>query len=79
MEIKEMFNIKEDLTIEDEGLTLDFSKLESKRLDELAKKRGITVEQVVEEIVDSALSKVKKIIDEKIKKHSRLSDGKRKL
>jgi len=55
MEIKSAFKIDKNLEVEDDGLELQFTPEEIKRIAEQAEKKGIPIEKLMKETIKKAV------------------------
>ena len=67
MNIKDVIEIKEDLTIKDDGMKIDFTPEESDRLKEIARMKGIPPEELIEQVIDKSLHKAKDRIEKLVR------------
>ena len=67
MEIKDVVEINESLVAKDSGLEIEFAKEEIMKLTETAIKKGMTVKELINKIVDDGLENLKKEIEKKYK------------
>ena len=67
MEIKDVVEINESLVAKDSGLEIEFTKEEIMKLTETAIKKGMTVKELINQIVDDGLENLKKEIEKRIK------------
>jgi len=67
MEIKDVVEVNESLAVKDGGLEIEFTKEEIMKLTETAIKKGMTVKELINQIVDDGLENLKKEIEKRIK------------
>lgn len=69
MEVKSAFKIGDDLKVEDDGFELQFTSEEMQIIEDLAKKRGISKEELIREMTDKAVNEANaKVADIMLKK-----------